>query len=553
LDGGLVPQYQIIASAINPAKQVWAPPLQNGPQSGDNLEESALRRQLDVLPGDLGLTYSLVALLHRNARAPVPDRDTEALDSDADIDEAGLDLLRIADEYAHKGDTYGVYAALWQVVVRYPQSVRGWAEFARAFANRAEWAHCRLAMQRAFTLKTCRNSAAADILLQALGTLAEYKQLGDLRWREWIGRHRNISEIFPGTVQLLLRSGDTIAAATIAPKSIDRWPERADAWVAAAKVEYEFDRLSNCYNYFCRALELDLRGVLQTIIRDFSSQFAATVEELAKESELADRISEQSRGDDVNLIPPWPTPESLLAVRNLRSKAIERGLPSALLISQAKAATVTVGNIFSSGFQLPTALYSIVNVRVVESWLENFMLGGASYVTHLRPTEQNIELLRKGGAKNVIVHVRDPRQQLISLIHHHRRYPEQLAASKREILTKNDDNEVFRYVMDEIFVPTTIWWIDNWYKARDKLGLKFTTFEEFIRDRRKFAEKIVSLYGGNTRYFDQAIALGEHAGIDYHKRLGAIDEWRIVLNPKQVDEVNSAIPGYFWDAFGWTP
>jgi hypothetical protein len=512
--------------------------------------ERALRLQLEEKPHDFDLTYRLVVSLYRRGRPPVPDQNDKMPACDADVDKESIHLLQLADDYAIKGDTFGVYAALWQIVVRFPRSVRGWAEFARAFANRAEWEHCRLALRRVFA-QPC-DTMTVDVSLQALGTLAESKELGDLPWRDWL--QANVEcETMPGAVQLWLRAGDAARAATISTKSIDRHAQRADTWLSAAKVEFEFDRLSNCYEFLCRALKLDPRGTLQALIRDFSSQFAGTVHNLGKEDELADWIADLSGHDDINLIPPRPTPESLHATRNLRATAIARGLPSALLITQAKSASVSVGNIFSSGFELPTALYSLVNVRVVASWLDNFLLGGASYVTHLRPTERNIDLLRRGKAKNIIVHVRDPRQQIISWLNHYRRYPEQLGKSDRGKLTQGDERAIFSYVMDEIFVPNMIGWIDGWYKARKTLGLNFSTFEEFVRDRRKFTERLIAIYGGDTRYFNAANALTDHAGIDYHKRLGLIDEWRTVLNRKQIDEINRLMPSHFWSAFGWTP
>jgi len=469
---------------------------------------------------------------------------------DADVENELPNLLQLADQYACNGDTFGVYAALWQIVVRFPQSMRGWAEFSQAFANRAEWDHCRLALRRVFAQRC--DTTTVDVSLQALGTLAESKELGDLPWREWL--QANVEcEAMPGAVQLWLRAGDAVRAATLSPKSIGRHPQRADAWLSAAKVEFEFDRLSNCYEFLRRALTLDPRNILQAIIRDFSSQFAGTVHHLGKEDELADWIADLSSHDDINLIPPRPSPESLHATRNLRTTAIARGLPSAFLITQAKSASVSVGNIFSSGFELPTVLYSIANVRVVASWLDNFLLGGAIYATHLNPTERNIDLLHKGEANNIIVHVRDPRQQIISLLNHYRRYPEQLGRSDRGTLTQDDEQAIFWHVMDKSFVPNTIGWIDGWYKARKKLGLNFSTFEEFVRDRHEFTERLVAIYGGDTRYFNAASALTDQAGIDYHKRLGAIDEWRSVLNRKQIDEINRTIPDYFWSAFGWTP
>ena len=52
-------------------------------------------------------------------------------------------------------------------------------------------------------------------------------------------------------------------------------------------------------------------------------------------------------------------------------------------------------------------------------------------------------------------------------------------------------------------------------------------------------------------HFDPARAANEHGGIDYHRRLGSMDEWKSIFTVKQIEEINAAIPKYFWGAFDW--
>ena len=235
-----------------------------------------------------------MALLYRLGRQPMPDGPKEALDADADIDEEGAQLLQRVQEFAESGDTYAVYAVFWQIIVRYPRSARGWAEFARAFADRGEWENCRAAARQVLAVKHC-NVAIGDVLLQALGTLAEYKQLDDLAWREWLSEQPEALRSVPGAVTLQLRAGNANAAIAATPLLVDQFPDRADAWLAAAKAAFEADDLPASYNYIRRALELDLRGSLHQIIREFSSPFARLLAQLRKEDEFADWISERSR------------------------------------------------------------------------------------------------------------------------------------------------------------------------------------------------------------------------------------------------------------------
>ena len=95
--------------------------------------------------------------------------------------------------------------------------------------------------------------------------------------------------------------------------------------------------------------------------------------------------------------------------------------------------------------------------------------------------------------------------------------------------------------------------MDGWVKARSSLNIAFTTFEEFVSDRDAFIDRILSLYSGDRRYFDRELALREHAGVDYHRRSGRTDEWREILTPEQIEQINRQIPDQFWQLFGWVP
>jgi hypothetical protein len=102
-------------------------------------------------------------------------------------------------------------------------------------------------------------------------------------------------------------------------------------------------------------------------------------------------------------------------------------------------------------------------------------------------------------------------------------------------------------------LPEVLAWIEGWIRARDKLTLHFTTFEEFVTDKNRFLDKIIAYYGGDSRYFRRDLAVTERAGIDYHRRKGQVDEFRACLTPQQLKWVNMAIPNHFWDLFGWQP
>ncbi len=267
--------------------------------------------------------------------------------------------------------------------------------------------------------------------------------------------------------------------------------------------------------------------------------------------DFGDWLTERSAGDtSFTAMPPNLAPGSIASSTRLREVALDRGLASPILIAQGKSASVSVANIFTSGFALPTVVYSLLNLQVIEPWLRDYLRGGACYTTHLRPYPTNIERFAAAEASPIIVHVRDPRQQMVSLMEHYRLYPNQLGVAVKQ---GEDEDEV---ALDKIIgerLDGQVEWISGWVEARDKINVKFSTFEEFVEDRQGFLDRILGYYGGDTKYFDQASAWTQHARVDYHRRKGSVDEWRTRLSPKQIAKINEAIPNSFWELFGWRP
>jgi len=530
--------------------------LRNGKDLPDDIQESALRLQLKIAPDDPQLTRSLVALLHRLGRPPMPDAPL----ADVPLPSAGryggagdsIDaLVASVDGHARDNDLFSAYAALWQTCVRYPDDARGWAEYARCFAERYDWRNCRLAIERAVAIPGVPTPAAAAALLAALCASAEHHRLDDPDWRTWFERLPDPLRVNAHAVRLLVASGDE-RAAELAPRLLAARPASAASWLAAAMAAFGQERWSDSYHYLWEALSTDLGGTLHTIARDWSAQASAVIAETGKADELADWLSDRHADDpELNLIPACPAPEARLMARRQRSEALDRGLPPFLFVPLGKSASVTVHNLIASGFGLTAVLYSLVDLRVVTSWLRDFQRGGGSFATHLRPLPRNIDLLAAMGVRNVFVHVRDPRQVLISRAEHLHRYTTQLPPIARERLAADPREEVEMTIAADL--ANTIAWIDGWLKARDKLNVHFTTFEEFIRDHDAFIDRLVALYGGDTRYFDRNLALSQSPAIDFHHRRGEVDEWRRRLDAGQIERVNAQIPDIFWTTFGWSP
>lgn len=237
--------------------------------------------------------------------------------------------------------------------------------------------------------------------------------------------------------------------------------------------------------------------------------------------------------------------------RNLRRREelIQSGLPPALLVTQMKSGSVTLATVFSEGFALPCFTYALIYERVIESWARDYALGGTSYVTHLKPTPANIATLKRAGIKRLIVHIRDPRQTLISYVHHIARYAHDFPELNNDAYRRLSLIEKIDLALP--YFHETVAWIEGWLAAENDLDILFSTFEDFRREPNTLIDRYLEHYGGDLRHFSRDRVFVEHEGTDYHRRLGHIDEWRRQLTPAQIEKVEAGLPSKLRGRFGW--
>lgn len=233
-----------------------------------------------------------------------------------------------------------------------------------------------------------------------------------------------------------------------------------------------------------------------------------------------------------------------------REERIAAGLPSVAFIPQGKSGSVTLGTVFTNGFRLPCVAYSLVTRRVIPSWAKDYARGGAAYVTHLYPESVNISRLKESGISKVIVHVRDPRQALLSFVHHIDRYPMDFPQLNNDDYRRLTLNKKIDVVFDEWY-PVTVDWIEGWAKAAGEMDILFSTFEEFRTSPQSVVERYLAYYGGDRSWFDSSTVFSHDEKTDYHFRRGEIDEWRRVFSPEQIERVNGALSEEVRLLFGW--
>ena len=204
---------------------------------------------------------------------------------------------------------------------------------------------------------------------------------------------------------------------------------------------------------------------------------------------------------------------------------------------------------------MPSVAYNFCKSRIVESWAADYARGGACHVTHLKPDRRQVRNLRDAGVQKLIVYVRDPRQTLVSAVHHLEMYPDQFVEFRRDadLRERSQDSRRIGDAALRIlpFYLQSVEWIEHWTKMESEIQILFSTFEEITSDFDSFIERYLAFYGGNTRFFSKTNATARHEGSYYHLRRGSIDEWLEVFTKDEADYLSSLLPETLKERFRW--
>lgn len=312
---------------------------------------------------------------------------------------------------------------------------------------------------------------------------------------------------------------------------------------------YEEKEFSAAVDIFLDALKRYPTCAYRHFVIHGSGQLSETLAVTNRISEVAQVMNDMFPANPYMHVLNLGGDENTMAINRLRQENMDKGLPSILLVTQGKSGSVSVSNIFNSGFHLPSVSYALVNQRVVPNWARDYMRGGACHVTHLVPYADQAQLLKEGGVDRLFVHVRDPRQTLVSLVHHLDKYPQQLGRLREKATGGASVSEKAIRVMP--FYNNAIRWIDGWVKLSKEIPVTFTTFEDMVADWESFVERYVDMYGGPREYFSMENAAPHRDGTDYHFREGRPDEWMEVFSQEERKLLSGMLPDQLKDRFNW--
>jgi hypothetical protein len=180
------------------------------------------------------------------------------------------------------------------------------------------------------------------------------------------------------------------------------------------------------------------------------------------------------------------------------------------------------------------------------SVVEQVMREGGLCGSHIHPGGQNLEIL-KYYQPNVLIHVRDPRQALVSAVHFfnsNKQFLHNELLLKINGLPKNYfdlpvDKQIdfliptfFRYALD---------WISKWEQVMDQSILDnviFLKYENFIANETSYFQDVFDLVGLNCTYEKTSPKANER-----NFRSGSKDEWKQTLKSHHFDLIKKECAG----------
>lgn len=260
-------------------------------------------------------------------------------------------------------------------------------------------------------------------------------------------------------------------------------------------------------------------------------------------------------------LPLNPVRSSVAEFATRREAAKAAGRPSILMTTMPKSASESLWNHLAIGLGLGQSHVSIglfPDCQLVPCRVRDLKAGGVIAKEHVGPDEHNLAILADAGIDRILVHLRDPRQAVLSWAHFVRDDVSRrmLAPIWRKIvppaaLLDRDLHQVIDWCLDH-YLPLLVGFIEGWHLLeRDGhagLCVRCLTFETFVADRDDYLAKVLDFYG----LAPNDMALVQQAAT-IHWRRGETDEWRSVFTAAQRRRAGDALPACLSEHYGWPP
>lgn len=242
-----------------------------------------------------------------------------------------------------------------------------------------------------------------------------------------------------------------------------------------------------------------------------------------------------------------------------QAEGLRRGVPSFVIAALGKSASASLTQTISQVLNIPIGNLSWSNFgregRIVPMFARLIARGGAVTHEHYSATPDNLATLERAGVRRLYAHVRDPRQALISYIHHERwkqagKRPEYF---DRDHYDQKLTDEEITSAINGIY-QVMVRWIGDWVAAADDgscpIDVKVDSFERMTRERDGFYADLFKHFGVETTAEEVSGLIGS-AEVRANYRRGVSGEWHDVLAAHDRARVSNMLPADLKDRFDW--
>lgn len=348
-------------------------------------------------------------------------------------------------------------------------------------------------------------------------------------------------------------AGDLAGAGTLYRQLLSAEPNQPDALTLLASIAYQSDEAGQADQ------------MVEQAIAEYRRRLSITPNHDTMRAALANLLLARDRSAVAEAV----IGKAALGLRPIRSSADEfearrrhgqdKALPPILINALPKSASESIWNKLANGLNIAQAHVSIglfPDCMAVPARLRALGQGGVSAKEHMPATSHNLNSLAESGVERVVVHIRDPRQSLLSWAHFlESDVSKRLLAPiwRKTTPSAGFFREPFPTQIDwhiDNYLPIVIRFIEQWVAVRDdesaRVSVCFMTFEEFRTDPSAYFERFLEFYA-----IDRGLFAPEAEAEVVHLRKGALDEWRESFTAAQSERAWSLIPAALADEFGW--
>ena len=226
-------------------------------------------------------------------------------------------------------------------------------------------------------------------------------------------------------------------------------------------------------------------------------------------------------------------------------RAIGNGCPAVIFVCMMKSGSEYIRDTVSSALNLPIMHPTVGDLpsdSIIPSAFELASGGGCVVRLHSSATCHNLDVFRSFNQERLIVHVRDPRQVLISWVHHMARIGVSEYLSSLHSYSFDIPSDFRNWPFEERldwsiseFYQTQLEFLESWMGQDVKKVIpvvEFTNLDDLIADKAGYFRRFSQFYGINTsKVITRSIEHSPRRHRNY--RRGDSSEWRVVLSTHQ--------------------